>query len=228
MTNKTKLGIIIAVNALFFLSVVKYTRAQVRNADLFADSVVAANDTAHLVVLAALDDTINAYQRRIIQTEIARDSLDDELEARPVVRISAGFRVDTLRFTDTLFVAVETESGGHLFNWEAQDGPFSVSASATIELDWSSVFQARVFQVKPIQIGIRISCQAGDRSIQSASILMTAPDPLSLIPGELLQDPGVCNPPSPFLSFDFGFKNLALVGVASIGVWELLQFLSRR
>lgn len=228
MTNKTKLGILIAVNALFFLSVVKYTRAQVRNADLFADSVVAANDTARLVLLSALDDTVNAYQRRIIQTEIARDSLDDELDARPVVRISAGFRVDTLRFTDTLRVAVETESGGHLFNWEATDGPFSVSASATIEPDWSSVFHARVFQIAPIEIEIRIGCEPGERSVQSASVLMIAPDPLSLIPGVLLQDPGVCNPPSPFLSFDFGMKNMVVVSAGSIALWELLQFLSRR
>lgn len=225
---RTKIGVAIVLNAVFLLVAVKYTRAQVRNADLYADSVVAANDTARLVWLATLGDTINAYQRRVIQTEIERDALDDELEARPVVRLSAGIKIDTLRFVDTVFVALETESGGRLFNWEAKDGPFTVNASATIEQDWSSVFRARVFQTDSITIGMRIGCADGPSSIKTATILMTAPDPLSLVPGKLLQDPDVCNSPSSFLSFDFGIKNFAYVAGGTVILWEGLKALVRR
>lgn len=223
MNTKAKWGMVFAVNCLLFVFGLKYARSEIRDAALYADSVVAAADTARLVQLRSLGDSTRAWQRRIIQTTITRDSLDKELKARPVARIAAGVRVDTLFFTDTVYTPVLEEDSSRVYEWSDQDGPFRIEGVATISPAWLGVFSASIIQVDTLDVGIRIACGDEVRGVYSAQVTMTARDPLSLVPGEVLQDPGVCNPSTPFISFDLGWKEAGLIATTAIFVWELAQ-----
>lgn len=171
-----------------------------REANLRADSVEAAADTARLVHFNELNDTINAWQRRVVQTELRADSLDRALQQRPVVRVSAGVRIDTIQVTDTVEVAEVRVDTVRTFQWRGRDGPFVIAGDARI-FPARGIFETTVTVPDPIEIGVRINCISG-RKINSASVLLTAPDPFDVTPGEVLQDPTICNPPTaPLLSF---------------------------
>ena len=227
MPSSVRWGIVLVINAFLLLVVLKYTDAQVRQAALYNDSVTAAADTAREVHLQALGDSTNAWQRRIIQMELTRDSLDKELDAQPVVRVAAGVRIDTLRFVDTVSVPAVQADSGRLYTWEDDDGPFKITGSATISPAWLGVFSARVIQTDSIAVGIRIQCAAGPGGVNSASVLLTGREPLSLVPGRVVQDPQICNPVQPILALDVSPKGLLVVG-GVIGAWEIVKFLLRR
>lgn len=176
------------------------TANRYRDAALRADSLEAAADTARLLHLAALGDSTNAWQRRVLQVEIRADSLDRALQQRPVVRVAGRVRVDTLRFTDTVEVAEVRVDTVRTFQWSGRDGPFLIAGDARI-YPARGIFNAVVSMPEPVEIGVRINC-ISSQGIQGASVLLTAPDPFHVIPGQVQQDPVVCNPPSvPLLSF---------------------------
>jgi hypothetical protein len=210
--------LIVLLLSVVVVSVV-YAQAQARkwrDAAFRSDSIAAANDTARLVVLASLDSTETAYQRRILQVRLERDSLDRELGLRPVVRLPGELRVDTLRLVDT--VTAEPESTDSLQNYEFRgvDHPFAYTGHATIRPKIGrGEFDVSVFQAEPIRIEARVSCLDGP-GVSGASVLFTADDPFDIIPGEVVQDPGICNPP------DVGFSFLPELSVQGIG-WELLK-----
>lgn len=167
-----------------------------------ADSIAAAADTARLLALSAMDDSTRAYQLRIVQTEIQRDSIDKELKARPVVRVSAGIRIDTLRITDTVQVAVEDTT--EVYEFTGSDGPFAFQGDARLFPDRHGVFNVAVALSEPVPVDVRITCQ-GNTGVRSASVLLSADDPFSVVPDHVEQDPGICNPPS-LPTFHFTMK----------------------
>jgi hypothetical protein len=186
-----------------------YAKArEAREAGLRADSLEAAADTARLLHLAQLGDSTNAWTRRVLQVELERDSLDRELDARPVIRVAAGIRIDTVRVLDT--VEVVKEDSVETYSWEGADGPFHVSGHARIFLG-RGLFDTRVTVPEPVQIGVRIVCRPS-AGIQSSEVLLTAPDPFHVVPGLVEQDPGICNPPVPPI-FSFNMKRGIWAGV---------------
>lgn len=185
-----------------------YAQSQItkyRDQALQADSVAAAADTARLLVLAALDDSTNAWQRRVVQTEIERDDMARELELRPVVEIPGELRIDTIRIYDTVYAQPEMEEGRQDYHFEGEDPPFGYYGTANI---WPAqnrgVFGVWVYQNQPIPVVTMISC--GEESpIRSAHVTMLADDPFSLVPGRVRADPDVCNPfRPPVFSFSKG------------------------
>jgi hypothetical protein len=170
----------------------------------YADSLAAAADTARLLALKSMGDSTNVWQRRIIQKEIRLDSLDRELAQRPVVRIAAGIRVDTIWIVDTVMAELVEEEGVETFEFSGTDSPFGYDGNARIFASPSrGIFNVRVFQVDPIPIHARITCGASP-GVNTASILFAADDPFSVVPGTVEQDPFICNRPKPILSFSKG------------------------
>jgi hypothetical protein len=184
-----------------------------------ADSIAAAADTARLLALKSLDDSTNAWQRRIIQTELQLDSIDRELRQRPVVRIAAGIRVDTIRIIDTVMARPGDEDGEQRFDFSGREPPFGYDGLAIIfQNPPRGVFDVRIFQVDPIPIHARITCGASP-GVNTASILFMAEEPFSVVPGRVEQDPFICNRPKPILSFS---KNNVVWGGGGLVVGYLL------
>lgn len=189
--------LLVAAGSLLYAQVVT---SRFRDAALRADSLEAAADTARLLHLAALADTTNAWQRRVLQVEIRADSLDRALQQRPVVRVSAGVRIDTIQITDTVQVAEVRVDTVRTFQWSGRDGPFVIAGDARI-YPARGIFNTVVTMPEPVEIGVRVNCLDRD-AVNAASVLLTAPDPFHVIPGQVQQDPTVCNPPSaPLLKF---------------------------
>lgn len=159
-----------------------------------ADSIAAAADSARLLALESIGDSTNAWQRRVIQTTLERDSLDRELRLRPVVEIPGELRVDTLVFVDTVYAQPTEEEGRQDYEFEGIDPPFAYRGVANIwPLDYRGIFNVRVYQNDPILISTRISC-GEENGVRSAHVTMLADDPFSAVPGQVRADPDVCNP----------------------------------
>lgn len=185
-----------------------------RDQALRADSIEAAADTARLLHLAAMDDSTNAWQLRIVQTELQRDSLDRELELRPVVRVSAGLRIDTLRMADTVEVPIILHDTVKVYAFEGNDGPFAFRGDARVFPTDRALFDVRVNLTRPITVDARISC-GQEQGIKSASVLLSAEDPFSVVPASVFQDPEICNPSVPIFQFSKGKMFWAGAGIVA-------------
>lgn len=199
---------------------------QYRDQALRADSLQAAADTARQVAMAALGDSVTAFQRRIVQIELQRDSVDAELQSRPVIRLPARVVVDTLRMVDT--VDFEPPSSDTLVRWSGRDGPFSIVGHVALtDRPVRAVVEANVAQVDPINVGVRVTCE--DRpGINAASVLLTADPPFALVPGQPEASPEVCNrvPFQPSFWPELSWKGVGYdLGKLVLGAvaWELLQ-----
>lgn len=190
-----------------------------------ADSVAAAADTARLLALQAVSDSVTVYQRRVVQVELERDALDEELQLRPVIEIPGELRFDTVRIVDTVTAEPSEEPGRQEYEFEGEDPPFAYRGVASIwPLEYRGIFDVRVYQGQPIEISTRISC--GDESgVRSAHVTMLADDPFSVLPGQVRADPDVCNPfRPPVFSFSKGKALWAGFGfLAGIGIAHLLD-----
>ena len=175
-----------------------------------ADSVAAANDTARALVLATLDSSTTAWALRIVQTELERDSLDRELDARPVIRVAAGIRVDTLRMTDT--VDAIQEDTVEVYAFTGSDGPFSFRGDARLFPDRAGIFRVAVAMTEPVPVHVRVTC-GREAGVRSASVLLTADHPFSVVPASVEQAPHICNPAP-------GFQWLPELSLKGLG-WEL-------
>lgn len=165
---------------------------------LRADSIAAAADTARLLALRTLNDSTRAWQLRIVQTELQRDSVERELQSRPVIRVLAGVRVDTLRVVDTVkAVQIDTVK---VYAFGGLDGPFRFDGDARILPSDVGMFDVRVTLERPIPVTARITC-GNEGVVNSASLLLTAEDPFSVVPESVFQEPGICNPSVPFFEF---------------------------
>jgi hypothetical protein len=165
-----------------------------RDQAMAADSIAAAADTARLLVLASLDSATNAYQRRIVQTELTLDSISRELRLRPVVEIPGELRIDTLFLTDTVYAQPEVEEGRQDYEYDGEDLPFAYHGTASIwPAEYRGVFNVRIYPREPIPVTTMISC-GQETGVRSAHVTMLADDPFSLVPGQVRADPDVCNP----------------------------------
>jgi hypothetical protein len=199
----------VAIGILLFLCLALALRAthvarQYRAQAFHSDSLAAVNDTARMLALRSLDSTQTAYQLRIVQVELKRDSLDRELRERPVVRVSAGLRIDTLRITDTVPVPVIVNDTIRTYAFEGSDGPFAFRGDARINPSGRGLFDVRVNLTRPVPVFTRITCGSSG-GIRSASVLLVTENPFSLVPESVEQDPTICNPPpQPIFSFSKG------------------------
>lgn len=175
------------------------------------DSIEAANDTARLVLQDSLN---NVWERRVIQVELEADSLEQRLRTRPVVRVTAGVRIDTLHIVDTV-VAQPSVDSVETYGFEGMDGPFSLRGQAQIFPSRRGVFSMSVVQVDPITVTARVGCEDA-AGFNKAFVALGAQPPFNVVPGEVLQDPNVCNRPP------VRFSLLPEFSVKGIG-WELLK-----
>lgn len=187
------------------------TISRYRDAAMRTDSLYAANDTARVLELRTLSDSVTAMQLRIVQTTLERDSVDRELRLRPVVRVRAGIQVDTLRMTDTVEVPTFVSDTVKAYDFEGEDGPFAFHGNAQLFPSDRALFNVNVNLTRPIPVSARISC-GSEHGIRSASLTMTAENPFTIRPESVFQEPGICNPQQPVFSFSMGKMYWAIGG----------------
>lgn len=215
--------IIILLLCVTVVSVVyaQMTITEYRDAAFRADSIEAAADTAELLHLAALDSTVNFYEIRIVQAELQRDSIDRELQLRPVVRLEGELRFDTLHIVDTVYAMVppdyaENDPGVQEYEFEGVKPPFSYRGNAIIHVpSQNGIFNVSIVQEDPTPVTVRVGCENLPGGIRKAYALVGTDPPFSIVPGEVFQDPDICNPP-------VGFKLLPELSVKGVG-WELVK-----
>lgn len=190
---------------------------ELRTQAFSADSAAALADSARRVALATLDDSTNAYQRRILQLSLHADSLDQELEERPVIRLPGTVTIDTIRLVDTVQASGEPTDSVQTYQFRGHHMMFGYSGAAQIwPQRYEGIFRVEVFQEEPAEIGVRVGCKEG-LGVSSASVLFTADEPFNVVPGEVQQDPDVCNPREPV-----GFRLLPELSFRGVG-WELVK-----
>lgn len=195
-------------------------RSDVRELALRTDSLEAELDTTRLVLLSA-DSQVATWQRRAVQTELERDSIDRALKLRPVVRIAA--KVDPKPDTATATVALEDSMrvSSHF------DRPaYQAHVEVTIIRDSARI--ALVVDVKPILLEVRVGCGGAGTSaghIRTASVALSAPAWATVELGRLEQDPDVCN--AELQPNEPGWKTPAKV-LAGVGVGVIAGLLLSR
>jgi hypothetical protein len=190
-------------------------RNAARDAGIALANVEADLDTARNILLPqALDSTTNAWQRLVVQAEIERDSLDAALEARPVIRLPGRIIIDSIPMPpDT--VEIVKEAGDEFFDWETRAPPFSIQGHVAL-----------LGAPTEIPVEARVSCVPGD-VVDAASVMLLAEDPFHIVPGRVVADPDVCNPPPKFsLIPDISVKGIGydlLKVVIGAVAWELIR-----
>jgi hypothetical protein len=216
-------AIILLLSAAAVITVVSVVWAQTqankwRDAALRTDSITAAADTARQLEIAALGDTVTVYQRRIVQVELERDEVERELGERPVVRLPGEVVLDTIYLkADTVYAGEESTDSLQTYDFSGEDYPFGYSGNAEIfPYRYSGNFRVSVFQTDPVGISARVTCRPVEGGVDAASVTFIAEDPFRIIPGQVMQDPGICNPEP------VGFSLLPELSFKGIG-WELLK-----
>lgn len=214
-----KLAIIVILAGTVASASVIYAQAkasQLREALFEVANLEAAMDTARLADLVALGDSLVAYRQLVTQTEIERDALDQELEQRPVIRVPAGLRVDTIRVREEVPVEVTSDTT-EFFRLDAQTGPFRVFGGMTrLSEPVRGSFSVDVALTEPARIDVRIGCISGP-GVNRAEVLLSASRPFEIRPNSPIQaDPDVCN------AQKVGFSLLPELSLRGIG-WELLK-----
>ena len=174
-------------------------------------NAAALADSARLVEIEALGDSVTAYQLLSVQQAVKADSLDEELRLRPVVRVVAGIRVDTVRLVDTVRFSTVQDDTVEVYSFGGRDGPFTFLGDARLFPNQTQVFTVNVSS-DPVRVGVRIHCGNG-RAVRTASVLLTAEDPFILEPTGAEQEVGVC---------PRTFSLMPEASVKGIG-WELLK-----
>lgn len=159
---------------------------------LATDSVIAVNDTTRERDLETIGDLLRYFERRIVQTELERDALDEELQQISRVRTNLQTRIDSLRSevqSDTSYF--ETETAYAEFNFYEE--PYTIDARVAIPPPPEPADLDIGITLGEIPLGIRIGCGTGEE-VNRATIGVTAPSWAEVEINDVRQDPIVCNP----------------------------------
>lgn len=178
---------------------------------LRADSLAAALDTSHAIVLSRKDsikilgDTIQAVGRRAFQTKQVNDALDRALGLQRAAIAELGVQVRDLRTTVTSSggVHVDTVTGARSATFHVEPDttdptrpPYSGTATALLPVSGPGTLDLHL-SLPRASIGLRLGCGAPTDGVRSASATLTGPPWMQLELGRVDQSPEVCNPTNP-------------------------------
>lgn len=205
--------------------------AQIDRLRIEKDSVEAVADTTRLVEVAALEDSLDLYQRRIVQTEQERDELDLELRQERAFRASLSVKVDSL--TSELSAPVTEAADTLKMHFEQDTVPYSLEADVVVPpvdpvtLTRADAFARFTVRIAPIPLEARIGCSPNvDDTFNQATLNITAPEWANIQIGEVQQEPRVCNPDLTVLDTRSFYEKPLFValGTASVIAISLIVF----
>lgn len=167
-------------------------RSNIRAGALVRDSLEAVADT---IRVHALDSTRAVYERRALQVEAERDSVDQLLgtERRSVARLEAEVReMETTAGGTVTLDSIRPEV--RLVESQVREPPFTVRIRGEV---WPDTAELAVrVQVDPVALEVAFRCGAPrETGVRPAHVTVEGPDWLRIsdVRGEM--DPAACNPP---------------------------------
>jgi len=150
---------------------------------LRADSLEAAVDTTRYEA--------GVWQRRLLQAEITRDSLDRLLKQRPAVRIVTVVQVDTVRETVEAPVTGDTIRRA---TFRLRQPPFTLGASVALPAPPATGTLTADIALDPLPLSLRIGCGEARGGIRPATASIEAPPWARISLDQVQGRPEVCNP----------------------------------
>lgn len=169
-----------------------------RDAGLIRDSLEASRDTTRRVAMAlsVLGQGTQLLQRRAIQTQLERDSLDRALKQERKARAELAVTVRPVDTTVTAPVVVH-EEGTHLAVFAYRATPFTVLDSVWVPPAPDLARSSIRIRLDSIPLSTRIGCGAPVRQnngIRPALVNVTVPEWANLDIRHAETSPDVCNP----------------------------------
>lgn len=191
-------------------------------AELAVDSLEAVNDTTRLRALNELNDSINYWERRVVQVESVNDSLSEELGQTVVARNRAVARVDEL---ETQVHGIVFEEAGEdsvavqAARFEVRQPPYTAWAEAVMADP--PILRLRI-ALDSIPLTIRLGCGV-DGDLSRAYVGIESPEWADIQVTEAQQESNICNPDlttQPSFWGKWGDEIVVGTGVVG-GVWVL-------
>ena len=160
-------------------------------AEFHGDSIAAVLDTTRLVHAAG----IRAFQRRVLQVTIERDSVDKALKIESVARLALDVRVRELETTDTSTVTVD-DADVRPPQVERYVEPYSFNLGVAVPPPPAPALWRIGIRLDPIVLRPRIGCgePIAGQLVRPATLTVEAPDWADISLTELRQSTEVCNP----------------------------------
>lgn len=174
------------------------------DAELRADSVVAAADRTHFVALHALAGTAVGWQRRAVQAAIRADAVDRQLHVSDAARVALQATVTQLRARAA--APVQTSTGDtRTADFRIRQVPYTLTARAELPAPPASANLDVLVALDTAHVQARITCGEMVHDVRPANVLVTGPPWLGLSLDTVASEPRVCSPAPPAISLP-GFK----------------------
>lgn len=171
-------------------------REDARTQALAIDSLEATADTLRVHVLSA-DSSRQVAERRAVQANLERDSIDELLGTERRARVSLEARVDSLRITSESLVAIDSlRPEVRLVDATVREAPYTVHIAGEVGPDTARLRVA--VDLDPVSLTVGVHCgPANATGIRPARVSIETPDWLTVGTLEPQLDPTTCNPPPP-------------------------------
>lgn len=169
---------------------IRNLRADVVRTELLLDRAEAEADTTRLVLQAEAF----VFQRRAIQAEVERDSIDVLLQLETMARADLEVVIKALRATASAPV-VETPEGVRSASFIGNQTPFHWQVKVDLPPPPSEGTVAVAVTLDPLLLTARVSCGEAPegRTVLPALVTVEGPPWADVSLSSLTQDPTVCN-----------------------------------
>jgi len=210
-------GLLLVAVGLLFAQNASLKREIIRK-DLALDTQEALIDTTRV---RALGDSLLLAERRAVQLQVERDSLDKALDIETRVRIGIQVALNDL-VVDTRAGVTETPEGVRESTFQGYQLPYAWDATVALPKPPGEGTMALRVSLDPIVLSGRVACgDAPDgRRVRPASVFIVSPTWADVTLSGLEQDPDVCNPNL----FDTPRHTLRNLGVG-VGVGLLISLI---
>lgn len=193
---------------------------QLRTATLVTDSIAAVADTTRLVA-------VDTWQRRALQAEIERDSLDLALDTRPVVQSVAQVQIDTVFIDGDSNVEVD-EFDVRRVSFDVRQEPVTATVAVTVPPPPDTAHLNMTTTIDPIPINMHIVCSIIDDGggVHAASVRVEGPPWADIGLENLVTEPDVCSPPLPGINLTFDRPSQLSRLVADVSTGALIVWMT--
>ncbi len=183
-----------------------------------ADSIAAAADTSRTFFKGELAVTL----RRLIQVDIARDSLARELRTRPVLRVTGTV---TIKELDTVLVGAVTDSGSvRVGKFATYSKPYAVAAVVGLPPPPADGFMRLHIELDTARFRLETHCGPRVNGVAPATMVFVSPAWLPFTIDTALVSPMSCNATVFQSRHGIGYYGVRTAGVVA-GGYALFRFI---
>lgn len=190
-------------------------KQDIQQKELRIDSIEAVNDTTR-EINGILADSLRFFERRVLQVELERDSLDEALDQESRVRANTEARVDSLQTVIASTEVTEDSAGVRHASFNFYEEPFTVDAQVAMPPPPSPAKFDLNVKLDPIPLSFRVGCRENPNTdVKRAIIGITTPDWAEVELKDVQQEPGICNPQFDIPEEGFFKRNRGKIGLTT-------------